>query len=85
MKSTTTIRTEYAPAGLKADGTWRTIGLSRYPTPESAEDALTEYKRNSETRPNLWPPYKEYTVRMRTTVTTICEWEDVPGRPAKSE
>lgn len=87
MKSTTTIRTEYTPAGKLTGGTWRPIGtqLHRYHAPEIAENALAAYKRSAAEKPNLFLQYDEYKIMQRATITTVCEWEDVPGRPAKSE
>lgn len=78
MKSNTTIKTEYAPCGLTAQGKWRPIsGLARFATQEHAEHYLEEHKKNCAAHPRYFQGCEQYKIMKHTVITTITEWEDV--------
>lgn len=76
MRSRTDISIEYAPCGLTAQGTWRRLNIFNFPSQETAERALEEYKESFAKIRNSYPGYEAYKVMKRTVVVTLGEWED---------
>jgi hypothetical protein len=76
MKTSTSIRTEYAPLALKPDGTWRQIHTAAH-SAAIAEAKLKQYQQNAERTPLNYMRYEQYRIGQRTVITTVEEWQEV--------
>lgn len=76
MKTTTSVRTEYAPLGLKPDGNWRPITLATF-SAANAEADLKRYQENVERNPRNYIRYEQYRIGQRNVIITVEDWQEV--------